>query len=147
MSRARGLGGRGRSTLSPIKHIIVRSLPDPLLNPGTRLRVILTAVCRHLHTPGVLAAPACDKHTRIHHRCRLGVHTHTRTHKFTIEITRETTYTWLRGSDRPSSGLSQHGQPLVAHAKWYQVPQKPTVVAVIRGKFLHSLTAANGWLH
>lgn len=80
MSRARGLGGRGRSTLSPIKHIIVRSLPDPLLNPGTRLRVILTAVCRHLHTPGVLAAPACDKHTRIHHRCRLGVHTHTHTH-------------------------------------------------------------------
>lgn len=125
MSRARGLGGRGRSTLLPIKHIIVWSLPDPLLNPGTRLHVILTAVCRHLHTPGVLATPACDKHTRIHHRCQLGVHTHTHScTKFTTKIARKTMYTWSRGSDRPSSGLSQHNQPLVPHAKWYQVPQR-----------------------
>lgn len=149
MSRARGLWGRGGSTLLPIKHTIVWSLPDPLLNPGTRLHVILTAVCRHLHTPGVLAAPACDKHTRIHHRCQLGVQTHTHTHswaKFTIKITWKTMYTWLRGSDRPNQAfcnIINHWYPMPSGIRFHKSPQRLQLYDYI----LHSLTAANGWLH
>lgn len=115
MSWGRGLRGRGRSALLPIKHIIVWLLLNPRLTPGPWLCGILTAVYCHLHNPGDFTCvqgghtPICTVHTV----------------SFCYQSVAET-----------HIQSNAHNTVKNCHlAKLVTVSQRPTEVAVIRGIF------------
>lgn len=137
-SEGRGGWLEGVSMLLPIKHIIVRSPPDPLLNPGhpaachTEWSVSPPTHPGGVGCPGMWQTNLQTSSLSVSNgHIRTDTHKHTRA-KFEIKSKWETMRTWCAA--RPPRGLSQHNQPPALPANWYQVAQSRTEAAVIRGE-------------